>query len=131
MKSFPSSFSKDALVQTSGFASGNIIQTLKNMANSIIQQSLHGSSGPSKPSDLGEYIEWTEYDYFDSMEQMSNTNKLINNIATTQLLYTKEGISSSGGDLTGDEDIINGTKNHPYFENPLKLPGTVLNAINK
>lgn len=131
MKSFPSSFSKDALVQTSGFASGNIKQTLKNMANSIIQQSLHGSSGPSKPSDLGEYIEWTEYDYFDSMEQMSNTNKLINNIATTQLLYTKEGISSSGGDLTGDEDIINGTKNHPYFENPLKLPGTVLNAINK
>ena len=117
MKSFPSTFTKNKLVQT-GLASTNIKQTLKNIGSAVINNSLNGGNAnddAASKAQLGENLNeaWKEFDYKESIDKIPFTNnkplkdttvRLFNNVSSESL---------------------------PVYENANKIPAVQLAAINK
>lgn len=112
MKSFPSSFTKNNLVQT-GIASTNIKQTLKNIAGATMNNILSGGKDTTQDKQsLGARLQWPEYDYNDSLSKAS-------------FIYNDEI-----PDIT--HRLFNqNTSNRAVFENANKIPALVLASMNK
>lgn len=111
MKSFPSSFTKNNLVQT-GIASTNIKQTLKNIAGATMNNILSGGKNTvQNKQELGSRLQWPEYDYNESLSKVS-------------FIYSDE-IPDATHRL-----FIQG-QNRAVFENANKIPALVLASMNK
>lgn len=110
MKSFPSSFTKNDLVQT-GLASGNIMQTLKNIAGSVMNNILSGTDTVAEKKSLGERLEWPEFDYKKSLSSVSFVD------------------SDEIGDQT--TRLFSKSSNRAIYENANKIPALVLASMNK
>lgn len=111
MKSFPSSFTKNNLVQT-GIASTNIKQTLKNIAGATMNNILNGGKDTTQDKQaLGARLQWPEYDYNDSLSKASfiYNDEIPDN---THRLFIKD-------------------QNRAVFENANKIPALVLASMNK
>lgn len=112
MKSFPSSFTKNNLVQT-GIASTNIKQTLKNIAGATMNNILNGGKDTTQDKQaLGARLQWPEYDYNDSLSKAS-------------FIYNDE-IPDNTHRLFNQD-----TSNRAVFENANKIPALVLASMNK
>lgn len=112
MKSFPSSFTKNNLVQT-GTASTNIKQTLKNIAGATMNNILSGGKDTVQDKQaLGKRLQWPEYDYNDSLSKAS-------------FIYNDE-IPDNTHRLFNQD-----TSNRAVFENANKIPALVLASMNK
>lgn len=114
MKSFPSSFTKNDLVNQGGLASVNIKQTLKNMAGATMNGILSGGdTGLATKDSLGENLRWEDYDYDDSIKTSNFT--LDNNLHDTTVRMFRQ---------TTDE-------NKAVYENVSKIPAVILASMNK
>ena len=120
MKSFPSSFTKNSLVHT-GVISGNIKQTLKNLAgqmmNFVLSASKKVSPGAITKDSLSENIVWVEQNYDDLLKNSDTASSLI-------LEQRHTPMSSSNISSPNEQNKV-------IYENAFKIPSTVLNAINK
>ena len=78
MKSFPSTFTKNPLVQTKGVASGNIKQTLKNMAGALMNNVVNGENAGAVTKDqLSENVECVEFNYDELINNANISNKYV------------------------------------------------------
>lgn len=112
MKSFPSTFTKDNLVNQGSLASVNIKQTLKNMAGQVMNGILNGGNkGAVTKDSLGEYLKWENYDY---NYTLSNTN------------FTLDNYEYDSG-----FNLYDNGNNKPVYENARKIPAVVLASMNK
>ena len=110
MKSFPSSFTKNSLVHT-GVVSGNIKQTLKNMAGEIMNNVLSSktvSPGAITKSSLSDNIVWVEQNYNDLLKNTDTANSLI-------LESRYRPISSSNLSSPNEQNKV-------IYENAFKIP---------
>lgn len=111
MKSFPSSFTKNNLVQT-GIASTNIKQTLKNIAGATMNNILSGGADTVKDKkSLGERLQWPEFDYNYALSTVGFTN----------------------GDEIYDQTsrLFPNSSDRAVYENANKIPALVLASMNK
>ena len=116
MKSFPSTFTKNPLVQTKGVASGNIKQTLKNMAGALMNSVLNGENAGAVTKDqLSENVEWVEFNYDELINNANISNKYVLKKPSAQLNRT----------FYGENDKIS------KHENAFKIPASVLSSVNR
>lgn len=116
MKSFPSTFTKNPLVQTKGVASGNIKQTLKNMAGALMNNVLNGENAGAVTKDqLSENVEWVEFNYDELINNANISNKYVLKKPSAQLNRT----------FYGENDKIS------KHENAFKIPASVLSSVNR
>ena len=111
MKSFPSSFTKNNLVQT-GIASTNIKQTLKNIAGATMNNILSGGADTVKDKkELGNRLQWPEFDYNYALSTVGFTN----------------------GDEIYDQTsrLFGKSSDRAVYENANKIPALVLASMNK